>query len=157
MESVESDLNTFAKAVAENAELANVLKSPVHENDERRGALQEIAARQGAGDLVKNFIGVVANNGRSADLPGIATAFKRLSADHRGVTQVRVTSAHTLSDDQLSEIKTLVAKTAGDKIDLDLNVDPDLIGGFRIRIGSRLIDASIRSKLERLNHAMKGA
>ncbi|MEO1474578.1 MAG: ATP synthase F1 subunit delta, partial [Pseudomonadota bacterium] len=104
-----------------------------------------------------NFVGVMATNGRARDLLSAQTAFDALYAKQRGVKRAVALTAKPMTDTQRAKVEALLAKTAGGGVELTEEVDPALIGGLQLRIGSKLIDASIATKLDRMNTAMKGA
>ena len=103
-----------------------------------------------------NFLGVLAENRRLAELPAIIRAYRGLAARHRGETTAEVTSAHPLSDDQVDALKQNLRQRVGREVNVDLAVDPALLGGLVVRIGSQMIDSSIRTRLNTHAHAMKG-
>ena len=110
----------------------------------------------GVDQTTKNFLGVLAENRRLAQLPAIIRAFRTLAAAHRGETTAEVTSAHPLSDAQVIELKQQLRTRVGREVSVDLTVDPALLGGLVVRIGSQRIDSSIRTRLNALASAMKG-
>lgn len=155
--SVETELDTIGAAIGEVPELSYLLNAPGVKTEEKVKAVSAVTAKLGLSNLVSNFIGVVAQNRRAAELGGIIAAFKNLSAERRGLVQAHVTTAHELNDEQMGELNTFVRQMAGGDVSMEIKVDPDLIAGFQLRVGSRLIDASVKSKLDRMNLAMKGA
>lgn len=157
LDQAEKELNTFADAINEVSELKMVLTSPTVKTEDKIEAIKAVAAKIGVSQLVTNFLCVVAGNRRASEIPAMIRAFRDLSADHRGVTRASVISAHDLTDAQLKELQDLVAGVAGGAVSMDVKVDPSLIAGFQLKIGSRLIDASVKTKLDRMNLAMKGA
>jgi len=110
----------------------------------------------GLDPLTKNFVGVLAKNRRLSQLPGVIRAFDMLAAHHRGEVTAEVVSAHPLSDDQVAALKTNLKAQTGRDVVVDLSVDPAILGGLVVKVGSRMIDGSIRTKLNTLAHAMKG-
>lgn len=157
LEQTETELTAFATAIEVVAELKSALTSPTIAPEHKVAAISAVASFMGLSTLVSNFLGVVAENRRAYEIPSMVRAFRDLSADHRGVTRAAVISAHALSDAQLKELQDLVAGVAGGEVSMDVKVDPCLIAGFQLKIGSRLIDASVKTKLDRMNLAMKGA
>ena len=109
----------------------------------------------GVDPVTKNFLGVLAQNRRLAELPAIIRAFRQLAARHRGEVTAEVTSAHALTDDQVVELKRQLRQRVGREVSVDLSVDPALLGGLVVRIGSQMIDSSIRTRLNSLAHAMQ--
>jgi F-type H+-transporting ATPase subunit delta len=116
-----------------------------------------VLERAGLGPLVRNFVGVVARNRRLFALRDMTTAFARLLAAHRGEVTAEVTSAHPLGEAQLARLKAELSAEMKTDVRLQASVDESLLGGLVVRLGSRMIDSSIRSKLRRLEFAMKGA
>ena len=157
LDQVEAELTSFGAAIADVTELKTILTSPTISTDDKQAAIAAVGAKMGLSTLVTNFLAVVAGNRRAGELPAMVRAFRDLSADHRGVTRASVISAHPLTDAQVKELQDLVAGVAGGEVSMDVKVDPALIAGFQLKIGSRLIDASVKTKLDRMNLAMKGA
>ena len=120
-------------------------------------ALLAVLDAAGIAGLTRNFIGTVAHNGRARDLPAMATAFLAELARRRGETTAMVTSAVALSPAQTQQLGDVLRSVLGGaKVSIDARVDPDILGGLVVKVGSRLFDSSIRSKLARLQLAMKG-
>src|SRR5690349_21550514 len=115
-----------------------------------------VVAKLGLDPLTSNFVGVLAQNRRLSQLGQVIRAFNQLAASHRGEITAEVTSARPLDDDQVAQIKQHLRTRMGRDIAVDLNVDPALLGGLVVKIGSQMIDSSIRTKLNTLAHAMKG-
>lgn len=153
----EAELNKVGSAIEESQELRNALMTPAVSADEKADVIAAIAQKLKLSTLVANFLGVVANHRRAGELKDIVRAFRDLAADKRGVTRASVVSAHELDKAQIKELEDLVASVSGGEVSMDVKVDPALIAGFQLKIGSRLIDASVKSKLDRMNLAMKGA
>ena len=106
--------------------------------------------------ITSNFLGVLAQNRRLSQLDQVIRAFNMLAARHRGETTAEITSAHALSDDQVAALKQNLRTRIGRDVAVDLSVDPAILGGLVVKIGSQMIDGSIRTKLNTLAHAMKG-
>jgi len=154
---VEKDLKALRKAMTDSADLQRMLNSPIVSVEDKSAALTAIAKKMKLSILVQKFLGTVAGNGRAADLPGICAAFTEMLAKRRGTQVAKVTSAQKLTAAQLTSLKSQLKKTLGQTVDVETTVDPELIGGFRVRIGSRLYDSSIKTKLEDLRLALKEA
>ena len=103
-----------------------------------------------------SFLGVLAQNRRLNQLPAVIRAYRMLSAQFRGETTAEITSAHPLDDDQVAQLKTQLKQRLGRDVSVELNVDPTILGGLVVRVGSQMIDSSIRTRLNSLAHAMKG-
>ena len=106
--------------------------------------------------VTTNFLGVLARNGRKNQLRPVIRAFRRLSAEHRGETVAEVITARPLNDDQIAQLKQQLRTRAGRDVNIEAAVDPNILGGIVVKLGSQRIDASIRTKLNRLASAMKG-
>jgi F-type H+-transporting ATPase subunit delta len=140
------DFNDFAEMADSSADLRLLLDAPAFSRDDKVKALGELAAKAGLGGLFAKFLGTMAQNGRSGDILGAGIAFDELYAKQRGVKRAVVRTAKEMSGAERQRIESILAK-----------VDPSLIGGIQLRIGSQLVDASLAAKLERMNTAMKGA
>src|SRR6476646_3288724 len=157
LDQVAQDLDTFKKLLAESVELARLIASPVIGRDLQGKALLAVLDAAGIKGLTRNFIGTVAQNGRARELPAMAQAFLAELARRRGETSAVVTSAVPLTEQQLQQLTdALRGVLGGSKISIDAHVNPDILGGLVVKVGSRLFDSSIRSKLQRLQLAMKG-
>ena len=157
LDQVAQDLDTFKKLLAESSELARLIASPVIGRDLQGKALLAVLDAAGIKGLTRSFIGTVAANGRARELPGMAQAFLAELARRRGETSAVVTSAVPLTPQQLQQLAdALRSVLGGSKISIDAQVNPDILGGLVVKVGSRLFDSSIRSKLQRLQLAMKG-
>lgn len=157
LEAVSADFAAFGKLLRENADLSRLIASPAFGREEKTKALTEIAEKAGVSDLLKKFIGAISANGRARDIPAAQAAFDALYAKQRGVKRVVARTAEAMNDEQRGRINDILAKAVGGEVDLTEEVDPALIGGVQLRIGSQLVDASIATKLDRMNTAMKGA
>ncbi|HWU04279.1 MAG TPA: F0F1 ATP synthase subunit delta [Novosphingobium sp.] len=153
---VETDLNTLGQAIAGSADLADLIRNPQVGRDAAAKAIEGVANVLGLSDLTKQFLGVLAANRRLAALPDIIRAFVAIAAAARGEVTAQVTSAHPLDAEQLAALSAKLAEREGKAIKLETSVDPDLLGGLVVRIGSRQIDSSIRTRLNSLATAMKG-
>jgi len=157
LDQVAQDLDTFKKLLAESAELARLIASPVIGRELQGKALLAVLDAAGIQGLTRNFVGTVAANGRARELPAMATAYLAELARRRGETSALVTSAVPLTPQQLQQLTdALRSVLGGSKISIDAQVNPDILGGLVVKVGSRLFDSSIRSKLQRLQLAMKG-
>ena len=152
---VEKDLKSFKKIYDSSADLKRLAQSPVFGTEDKAAALMAVAKKAKLSALTQQFIGTVAGNRRAADLPGIISAFMDMVARRRGSQVAKVTSAAKLTAAQISAIKSQLKKSLGRPVDIETSVDPDLLGGFVVRIGSRLYDSSLKTKLEDLRLALK--
>ena len=157
LDQVAQDLTDFRKMANESAELSRLLASPVIGRDLQSKALLAVLDAAGIKGLTRSFVGTVAANGRARDLIAMATAFLTELASRRGETTASVTSAVPLSPQQLQQLSdSLRSVLGGAKVSIDARVEPEILGGLVVKVGSRLFDSSIRSKLQRLQLAMKG-
>lgn len=155
LDAVAADLATLMTLMNNNADLMRLVRSPVFSRTDQAKAMAGILARMGAQDLTSRFIGLVAGKRRLFVLPAMIAAFNTLLAGHRGEITARVTSAHPLDAGQLDAIKASLKTTAGRDVQLQADVDNSLLGGLIVRMGSRMIDSSLRTKLRNLQLAMK--
>jgi F-type H+-transporting ATPase subunit delta len=153
---VESDLEKLAAALHESAELRAMIKNPEVSREQIGKVMAGLGGYLGLADLTKNFLGVLAENRRIADLPAMIRAFHAIAAAQRGEVTAEVASAHALTDEQLATLEQKLRAREGRTVKLKTRVDPDLLGGLVVTVGSRQIDGSIRTRLNSLAHAMKG-
>ncbi len=157
LDQVAQDLDSFRKLLSESADLSRVVASPVIGRDLQGKALLAVLDAAGIKGLTRSFIGTVAAKRRARELPAMITAFLAELARRRGETTATVTSAVPLTPAQLQQLTDTLRKILGDaKVSIDARVEPDILGGLLVKVGSRLFDSSIRSKLQRLQLAMKG-
>lgn len=154
---VESDLKTLKAMYADSADLRRLIASPAFSAQDKAKGLAALAKKAGFQPLTSKFLGLVATNGRAGDLMGAITAFSEMSAKHRGVVSAEVISATVLTAAQLKGVQTTLASALGKTPELSTRVDPSILGGVKVRVGSRLFDASLRSKLDSLKFALKRA
>jgi F-type H+-transporting ATPase subunit delta len=153
---VESDLETLAEALRESPELRALIRNPEVSRDALGRVLAGLGAQLNLSDLSKNFLGVLAQNRRVAEMPATIRAFQAIAAAQRGEVGAEVASAHPLTDEQLATLEQKLRAREGRTVKLKTRVDPDLLGGLVVTIGSQRIDSSIRSRLNSLAQAMKG-
>ncbi|MBC2662133.1 F0F1 ATP synthase subunit delta [Novosphingobium flavum] len=153
---VEADLDQLGEAIKGADDLAALLRNPKVTREAAGKAIDGVAALLGLSPLTRNFLGVLAGNRRLSALPEIIRAFAAIAAADRGEVTAEVTSAHPLSDDQLGALGAKLQAREGRKIKLKASVDPELLGGLVVHIGSTQIDSSIRTRLNTLAQAMKG-
>ena len=152
---VERSLSTVQAALRESDEFSRLTTSPMVDRAAAGRAIDAVAGMMDLDPATKSFLGVLAANRRLAELPRIIRAFRQLAAGWRGETSAEVTSAHPLTDDQVAELKHQLRARIGREVTVDLQVDPALLGGLVVRLGSQMIDSSIRTRLNALAHAMK--
>lgn len=152
---VEKDLDRFEALLAGSPELDRMIKSPVFSSDEQFNAIAAIADKAGIAGLVGNFLRVVAQNRRLFAVPGMIKAFREIAAEQRGEVAAEVASAHPLTAAQQTELKAALTSVAGKDVAIAVTVDPSLLGGLVVKIGSRQIDTSLKTKLNLLKLALK--
>ncbi|ORE97644.1 F0F1 ATP synthase subunit delta [Aurantimonas sp. 22II-16-19i] len=155
LETVESELDSFEGLIRDNADFRRLVESPAFSSDEQLRAIAAIVVEVGASPLTSNFLKVVAANRRLFVLPSMIRRFRELTAEHRGEVEVEVTSAHPLDEGQRSALSEAVSSYAGKTVTMRETVDSAILGGLIVKIGSRQIDTSLRSKLNSLKLALK--
>ena len=156
IDTVEASLGSVRDALDGSDDFRALVNSPVVARGQAANAVLATADQLGVDPTTRSFLGVLAENRRLGQLPQIMRAFRKLAANHRGETTAEVTSAHALSADQVDTLKQQLRQRLGREVSVDLSVDPDLLGGLVVRIGSQMIDSSIRTRLNALSSAMKG-
>lgn len=156
VDAVSADLTNFRQAMDANADLARLVKSPVFSREDQGKALRAVLEKLGAGRLTTQFVLLLAAKRRLFALTGITSAFERLVARSRGETEAEVTSARPLADKELADLRAALKTRLGREPRLNARVDPGLLGGLVVKVGSRMIDSSLRTKLDGLAAAMKG-
>jgi F-type H+-transporting ATPase subunit delta len=156
IDAVGTSLDTLNQALLDSREFAELIASPVVSREEAGKAFAALAPQLGLDPISTNFLGVLARNGRKNELRAVIRAFGRLAAEHRGETTAEVVTARPLNDDQLAALKAQLRARAGRDVTIEASVDPNILGGLVVKLGSQRIDASIRTKLNRLASAMKG-
>ena len=156
IDAVGRSLDSLGQALVDSRDFSELVGSPLVGREDAGKALAALAAELGLDPVTTNFLGVLARNGRKRELRAIIRAFRMLAAEHRGETSAEVVSARPLNDQQISQLKTQLRARAGRDVTLDARVDPAILGGLIVKLGSQRIDASIRAKLNRLATAMKG-
>lgn len=155
LDSVQADLDRLSGFIAESEDLARLVKSPVFTAEEQLGAISAILDQAGISGLAGNFVKLVAKNRRLFALPRMIAEFAALVARKRGETSADVTVAQPLSDEHLAALKATLAEKTGKDVKLDVTVDPSILGGLVVKLGSRMVDASLKTKLNSIRHAMK--
>ena len=156
IESVGKSLDALGQALLDSMDFAELIASPLVGREAAGKAFAALAPQLGLDPLTGNFLGVLARNGRKGELRAIIRAFRRLAAEHRGEITAGVVTARPLKDDQVAALKAQLRTRAGRDVTIDAEVDPGILGGIVVKLGSQMIDASIRTKLNRLALAMKG-
>jgi len=158
VDAVKKDLDQFDALIADSADLNRLVRSPVFDADEQLKALSAILAKVGIGGLAANFLKVITTNRRLFAVRDMIRGYRALVARHKGEVTAQVTVAEKLSDTHLDDLKSaLKSVTSGKDIDLDVRIDPAIIGGLIVKVGSRMVDSSLRTKLNSIKLAMKEA
>lgn len=157
IDDIAGELVALKAESASNADLGLLVSSPRIGKSEKMAAVKAIAASAGMSDLTSNFLGALAQNGRLAALPKVVDAFQILAANHRGEMTADVRAAHALTDMQVDALKSKLRAAMGREIAVIVTVDEELLGGLVVKVGSKMIDSSLKTKLDRLEIAMKGA
>ena len=156
LDSVVSEMENLGKIIAASADFRRLLDSPLIDVQQAMRAVAAVLEQEGFGKPVRDFVGVVAANRRLKALPEIVHAFASLVAERRGIITAHVASAHPLTDLQRQQLRARLIEAGYGNVNLE-QVEPDLLGGLVVRIGARLYDTSLKSRLQRLQYAMKGA
>jgi F-type H+-transporting ATPase subunit delta len=153
---VEADVKAFQRLLDESADLRRLVRSPVISAEDQAKALGAILAKAGTGPLTTNFLKLIARNRRLFAVADMLKNFRALAARERGEVSADVASAHPLSADQMNALEDALRIQVGKDVRINSRVDPNLLGGLIVKIGSRMIDSSLRTKLNNLKVAMKG-
>jgi F-type H+-transporting ATPase subunit delta len=158
VDAVKKDLDQFDALANGSADLNRLVRSPVFGADEQLKALSAILAKAGITGLAANFLRVITTNRRLFAVRDMIRAYRALVARHKGEVTAQVTVAEKLNDKNLDALKSaLKSVTGGKDIDLEVEVDPAIIGGMIVKVGSRMVDSSLRTKLNSIKFAMKEA
>jgi len=158
VDAVKKDLDQFHALIADSADLNRLVRSPVFDADEQLKALSAVLAKAGIGGLAANFLRVITTNRRLFAVRDMIRGYRALVARHKGEVTAHVTVAEKLNDTHLNALKSaLKSVTSGKDIDLDVKIDPAIIGGLIVKVGSRMVDSSLRTKLNSIKLAMKEA
>lgn len=152
---VEKSLDGLAATIASSADLQRFLKSPVFTKDQQENVIAAMISKSKEKGIVANFLGVIAGNRRLFALSDIITAFKAMAAQERGEVKAEVTSAQALTKKHLDALAKTLKSKLGKTVTLDAKVDPSLIGGLIVKVGSQMIDSSLKTKLTAMKIAMK--
>lgn len=158
LDAVKGDLEKFDALIAANPDLNRLVRSPVYGADEQLKALSAVLDKAGIGGLAANFLRVITTNRRLFAVRDMIRGFRGLVAKHRGEVSAEVTVTEKLSDSNFDALKgALKSVTGGKDIDLNVKIDPAIIGGLIVKVGSRMVDSSLRTKLNAIKFAMKEA
>lgn len=156
LDRVAEDLSRLGAMIRESADLDRLIRSPVIARTDQDKAMAALMDRIEASPLTRRFVGVVGKNHRLAALPGIEAAFQARLAARRGEATAEVVSAQELTPAQVAALSESLKKAVGKAVTVEARVDPDLIGGLVVKVGSRMVDSSLRTKLSQMRLAMKG-
>jgi F-type H+-transporting ATPase subunit delta len=157
LDSVVSEMQTLGRLIQQSADFRRLIESPLIDITLGTKAALAVLEQEGFGKPVRDFVGVVASNRRLRALPSIVVAFAALVADRRGIITAHVTTAQPLNDLQRQQLRARLIEAGYGNVNIEEQVQPDLLGGLIVRIGARLYDTSLKSRLQRLQYAMKGA
>lgn len=156
IDTVQASLGTLSAALAESDDLRALTSSPVLSRNDAGKGIAAIANSLKLDVLTTNVLGVLAANRRLDQIPAVIRAFTTLASGHRGEVTAEVTSAHPLDDKQIDALKVQLKKRVGSDVSVSTAVDPSILGGLVVKIGSQMIDNSIKTRLNTLSQAMKG-
>ncbi len=157
LDAVAGDLGDFQAMLGESADLRRLIRSPVLSREDQGRAVEALAGRAEFRELTRQFLGLLAQKRRLFVLPEIIVAYRAMLARHKGEVSAELVSAVALSKAQQATVQEQLSTALGQTVTLATAVDPGLLGGLVVRVGSRMIDASLRTQLQRLELAMKGA
>jgi F-type H+-transporting ATPase subunit delta len=155
VDAVRADLDRFDGLIAESPDLLRLVRSPVFTAEEQTRALGAVLGQVGIGGLAANFLRLVSSNRRLFAVRDMIKAFRALVARHKGEVTAELTVADQLSPERLGEIKAALNAVTGKDVQVDVKIDPAIIGGLVVKLGSRMVDSSLRTRLNALRHAMK--
>jgi F-type H+-transporting ATPase subunit delta len=153
---VEGDLTRFAALLDGSEDLRRLVRSPVFSADDQGRALSAVLAKAGIGGTAGNFLKLLARNRRLFAVGDMIKTFRAIAAKDRGEVTAEVTSAQALTPDQMNTLRDALKATVGKDVTVATKVDPSLLGGLIVKVGSRMIDSSLKTKLSMLQVAMKG-
>lgn len=156
LDTVAADLSGLESLIQESTDFSRFIKSPVLTRDDQTKGIAAIAAKSGLSDITVKFLGLVAGNRRLFALPNMIRAYQEILAARRGQVTAEVTSAAELSDGQSQLLADALKTAVGKSVAVTTKVDPTILGGLVVRVGSRMVDSSLKSKLQRLKLSMKG-
>ncbi len=156
IDAVTRSLDTIEAAMTDSADFKSLVTSPLFGRVEAGKAIRALTPTLGLDPITAKFLGVLADNGRLSELKPVIKMVRRLASDERGETAAEVTSAYPLNDEQVARLNSNLKARLGRDVAIDAKVDPSLLGGLVVRLGSQMIDASIKTKLNNLALAMKG-
>ncbi len=157
LDAVRADLKSLKAAWIDSADLRRLAISPVIASEDQVKGLVAIADKARFDPTTKNFLGLLAQNGRAKDLPAVIAGFERLYSSHNGVVAAEIVSAVPLSAAQTKTIQSALSTALGKAPEVTARVDPSILGGLKVKVGSKLFDASLKTKLDQMKFALKRA
>ena len=157
IDAVKADLERFNGLVAESPDLTRLVRSPVFSADEQLQALSAVLERAEIGGLAAKFLKLVTTNRRLFAVRDMVKAYRQLVAEHKGEATAEVTVAERLKDEHVAALRSALKAVSGKDVDLDIRIDPAIIGGLVVKLGSRMVDTSLRTRLNAIRHAMREA
>jgi len=157
VDTVKADLDRFDAMLADSADLKRLVRSPVFSSDSQSKALAAVLDKAGITGISANFLRVLTANRRLFAVSDVIRAFRALVAKFKGEATADITVAEKLSDNNLDALKTALKSVTGKDVTLNVKIDPSIIGGLMVKLGSRMVDSSLRTKLNSIKHAMKEA
>jgi F-type H+-transporting ATPase subunit delta len=155
---VEADLKSLKAAYRGSDDLRRLMIAPGFTSEDKARGLDAVAAAAGYGPLTRKFLGLLARNRRASAIPAVIAAFERLAAQHRGTVSAEVVSATPLTEAQLQALTASLRQALGGKLpELETRVDPAILGGLKVRVGSRLFDSSLKTRLDQMKYTLKRA
>ncbi|GGE27027.1 ATP synthase subunit delta [Agaricicola taiwanensis] len=155
VDAIGADLTRFEAMMADSADLRRLVESPVFSSDDQLRAIGAILDKAGITGLTGNFLRLIAQNRRLFALPSVIRGYRQLVAQSRGEVTAQVTVAGPLADDKLAAVRAALAESVGKDVNMNVTVDPSILGGIIVKVGSRMVDASLRTKLNSIKLAMK--
>ncbi|MEP9378596.1 F0F1 ATP synthase subunit delta [Aquabacter sp. CN5-332] len=155
IDAVKADMDKLTAVISESADFARLVKSPVFSAEEQEKAVAAVLGALGISGLAANFVKLVAQNRRLFALPAIIKSYLALVAAKRGEVTAQVTVAEPLSESHTAALKQALVEKTGKDVGLDVTVDPSILGGLIVQLGSRMVDASLKTKLNSIRHSMK--
>jgi F-type H+-transporting ATPase subunit delta len=157
IDAVKADLERFNGLVAESPDLTRLVRSPVFSADEQLQALSAVLERAEIGGLAAKFLKLVTTNRRLFAVRDMVKAYRQLVAEHKDQATAEVTVAERLKDEHVAALRSALKAVSGKDVDLDIRIEPAIIGGLVVKLGSRMVDTSLRTRLNAIRHAMKEA
>lgn len=157
LDQVADDLAQLRAMIEASEDLRRMIRSPIIARAQQGTAIQAVMEKAGLSELTCRFVAVVCANGRLFAVDDMARAYRAILANRRGELTAEVTSAVALTDEQVNRLTDKLRAAMGSNVSIDAKVDPDILGGLIVKVGSRMVDSSLRTKLQKLQYVLKGA